>query len=144
MESCAKQAQRERKQVSWYNDHAGPGPHGRAAELLWWPHSSASPEETWKSWEQSGGRDRRESSGHHRQLAMPGSVVGIASTSCRQSMRVNKGRGTIVPRSPEPWQPPKAPSSPTQLTLASRGPFLCCCSLKLLPCFADVEKLYRS
>lgn len=95
----------EREQVSWCNDHAGPGPCGRAAELLWWPHSSAGPEETGKSWEQSRGRGRAESSSHHGQPAVPGSAFGIASTSCCESTQVSEGRGTTVPPSAEPRQP---------------------------------------
>lgn len=77
---------KEREQVSWCNDYAGPGPQGRAAELLWWPHSSACPGETRKSWDQSEGKDREQNGGHCGQLATPGSALGISSTSCCESM----------------------------------------------------------
>lgn len=36
----------ERELICWCKDHAGPGLCGRAAELLWLPHSSAGPKET--------------------------------------------------------------------------------------------------
>lgn len=70
---------RQQAQKEQVNDKVGPGAHGRAAELLWWVHSSADPEETWERWDKSGGRG--ESDSLCGMLAVPGSALMDSTSS---------------------------------------------------------------